>query len=90
MRFDFLYNIFLQTFTILRLFRRDRSNMYIGLHVKYRHSCQISMKVEFFRHIVNKYSNLIFMDPCIVDDSVEISKRCNFVIEFITPKFTVG
>ena len=27
----------------------------------------------------------IFMDPCIVDDSVEIPTRCSFVIEFIIP-----
>jgi len=27
------------------------------------------------------------MDPCIVDDSVEIPTRCRFVIEFIIPKF---
>jgi hypothetical protein len=27
------------------------------------------------------------MDPCIVDDSVEIPTRCSFVIEFIIPKF---
>jgi hypothetical protein len=33
---------------------------------------------------------LIFMDPCIVDDSVEIPTRCSFVIEFIVPKFIVG
>ena len=31
--------------------------------------------------------NFIFMDPCIVDDSVEIPTRCSFVIEFIIPKF---
>ena len=31
--------------------------------------------------------NLIFKDPCIVDDSVEITTRCRFVIEFIIPKF---
>jgi hypothetical protein len=28
--------------------------MYIGLHVKYRHACQISMKLEFFLHILEK------------------------------------
>ena len=33
---------------------------------------------------------LIFMDPCIVDDSVEIPTRCSFVIEFIIPKFIEG
>jgi hypothetical protein len=27
------------------------------------------------------------MDPCIVDDSVEIPTRCSFVIEFIVTKF---
>jgi hypothetical protein len=34
--------------------------------------------------------NLIFMDPCIVDDSEEIPTRCSFVIEFIIPKFLEG
>jgi len=33
---------------------------------------------------------LIFMDPCIVDESVEIPTRCSFVIEFIIPKFIEG
>jgi len=32
--------------------------MYIGLHVKYRYSCQISMKLEFSRQIIEKYSNI--------------------------------
>jgi len=36
---------------------------------------------------VRKVLGLIFMDPCIVDDSVEIPTRCGFVIEFIIPKF---
>jgi hypothetical protein len=31
--------------------------------------------------------HLILTDPCIVDYSVEIPTRCNFVIEFIIPKF---
>jgi hypothetical protein len=30
------------------------------------------------------------MDPCIVDDSVEIPTRCSFVIEFVIPKFIEG
>jgi hypothetical protein len=34
--------------------------------------------------------NVIFMDPFIVDDSVEIPTRCNLVIEFIIPKFFEG
>jgi len=33
---------------------------------------------------------MIFMDPRIVDDSVEIPTRCSFVIEFIIPKFIEG
>ena len=36
------------------------------------------------------HHSLIFMDPCIVDDSVEIPTRCSFVIEFIIPKFIEG
>jgi len=35
-------------------------------------------------------NHLILMDQCIVDDSVEIPKRCSFVIEFIIPKFIEG
>jgi len=42
-------------------------------------------------HCVSKiydiFLNLIFVDPCIVDDSVVIPTRCSFVIEFIIPKF---
>jgi hypothetical protein len=34
--------------------------------------------------------NLILLDPCIVDYSVEIPTRCSFVIEFIIPKFFKG
>ena len=54
----------------------------------------------YSRHQVREYSvktpetvflmNLILMDPCIVDDSVEIPTRCSFVIEFIIPKFIEG
>jgi hypothetical protein len=33
---------------------------------------------------------LIFVDPCIVDYSVEIPTSCSFVIEFIIPKFIEG
>jgi hypothetical protein len=36
------------------------------------------------------FINFIFIDPCIVDDSVEIPTRCRFVIEFIIPKFIEG
>jgi hypothetical protein len=46
---------------------------------------------EFFskcrKKIGSEFTNLIFMDPCIVDYLVEIPTRCSFVIEFIIPKF---
>ena len=41
------------------------------------------------RHIQEDL-NLILMDPCIVDNSVEIPTRCSFVIEFIIPKLFKG
>jgi len=35
--------------------------MSIGLHAKYRcYSCSILMKLEFFRHIFEKYTNIKF------------------------------
>ena len=34
--------------------------MYIGLHVKYRYSSRVLMKLEFFRHIFEKSSNVKF------------------------------
>jgi hypothetical protein len=37
-----------------------------------------------------KVASLIFMDLCIVDDSVEMPTRCSFVIEFIIPEFFEG
>jgi hypothetical protein len=40
--------------------------------------------------LIRHENNQIFMDPCIVDDSIEIPKRCSFVIEFIIPKFIEG
>ena len=43
--------------------------------------------VAFLLCITDCLLNLIFMDPCIVDHSVETPTRCNFVIEFIIPKF---
>ena len=39
---------------------------------------------------MKKIVKLIFMDQCIVDDSVEIPTRCSFVIEFTIPKFIEG
>jgi hypothetical protein len=40
--------------------------------------------------LLNFITFLIFMDPWIVDNSVEIPTRCSFVIEFIIPKFIEG
>jgi hypothetical protein len=40
--------------------------------------------------ITLSFSDFIFMDPCIVDDSIEIPTRCSFVIEFIITKFIDG
>ena len=34
--------------------------MYIGLHVTYRYSCPILMKLEFSRQIFEKFSNIKF------------------------------
>ena len=51
---------------------------------------QILQKARVFSFTSVRTSNLIFMDPCIVDYSVEIPTRCSFVIEFIIPKFFEG
>jgi len=44
----------------------------------------------FISHEFDICLNLIFMDPCIVDDSEEIPTRYSFEIEFIIPKFIEG
>jgi len=46
--------------------------------------------IHNFKLAYNLNIGLIFMDPCIVDDSVDIPTRCNFVIEFTIPKFIEG
>jgi hypothetical protein len=51
----------------------------------------ISQNTTVLAQMVHGVSTvLIFMDPCIVNDSVETPTRCNFVIEFIIPKFIEG
>jgi len=45
-------------------------------HINLRDVC-FEVRIFFF----------LFMDPCIVHDSVEIPTRCSFVTEFIIPKF---
>jgi hypothetical protein len=49
-------------FLILSTIQRDTVLTYIGLHVKYRYSCQILMELEFCRHIFEKSSNIKFHD----------------------------
>jgi hypothetical protein len=38
----------------------------------------------------NNLMDLIFMDSCIVDDSIEITNKKSLVIEFTIPKFIEG
>jgi len=45
------------------------------------------ISLSFPPAVTLKINDSIFMDPCIVDYSVEIPTRCSFVIEFIIPKF---
>jgi hypothetical protein len=65
--------------------------------------CVVWLEVTFGRNLLRNFPlpysivavmcfqmNLIFMDLCIVDYSVEIPTRCSFVIEFIIPKFIEG
>ena len=42
------------------------------------------------KKIRDKIVNLVFMEPCIVNDSVGITTSRSFVIEFIIPKFIAG
>jgi len=44
----------------------------------------------FYLQKIGLTVNLILMDPCIVDASLEIPTRCSFVIEFNIPKFFKG
>ena len=57
--------------------RSYRLNICTHLHL---YSAEALLK--FIRH-----EGLILMNPCIVDDSVDLPTKCSFVIEFIIPKF---
>ena len=60
-------------------------------HWLVEHTTQNYIKChEFPTQKLKTFVNLIFMDPCIIDDSAEIPTRCSFVIEFIIPKFIEG
>ena len=61
MCFDFFYNF--ETFLILRRIQRDIIKKHIGLHVKYRYSCEILMKLGFSRQIFEK---------CLISDFINI------------------
>jgi hypothetical protein len=50
-----------ETFLILRRTERDIAKN-VCLHIKYRYSCQIFMKLEFSRHVFEKYSNIKFRE----------------------------
>ena len=57
----------------------------------YTYSCVYSTRLLMMdRKPVRNMQILIFMDPSIVDNSVEIPTRCSFVIEFIIPEFIEG
>ena len=58
--FWFSLQILSETFFILGRTERDMIKMCICLHVKYRYSCQILMKIEFSRWIFEKYSKIEF------------------------------
>ena len=46
-----------ETFLVLRTERDIVTYIYIYIHVKYRHSCQILIKLEFSGRIFDNYSN---------------------------------
>jgi hypothetical protein len=56
MCFDFLYTLY-ETFPILWRIQRDII-IYIGLHVSTCYYSHILMKLDFSRHIFEKYSNI--------------------------------
>ena len=59
--FCFSPQLLLETFPILRIIQRDRSEIYIGLNAKYRYSWQILVKLEFSRQIIEKNQVSNFM-----------------------------
>ena len=55
-----------ETFFIIRRIERDVINMYAGLHIKSRYSCQILMKLEFCRQISKNTQISNLMNICAV------------------------
>jgi hypothetical protein len=61
MMYSFIFSTNLsETFLILRRNELDTIKMFIGLHVKYRYSCQLLINFEFSQQIFEKYSNIKF------------------------------
>ena len=60
--FDSICKFFSETFLIPKEFGEICSKMSNGLHVKYRHSCQILTILEFSRQIFEKSSNIKFRE----------------------------
>ena len=60
------------------------------LHYEQLYRVSINCFPDYIHLIRENSICLIFMDPFIVDYSVEIPKRCSFVIEFIIPKLIKG
>jgi len=57
---------------------------------KQKNSLHLWVWLQELTNIRTVLLNLILVDQCIVDYSVEIPTRCSFVIEFIIPKFFKG
>jgi hypothetical protein len=57
--FDFCYK-FSETLLILRKTERDMIKKFIRLHIKYRYSYQMFMKLEFYGQVFERYQNIKF------------------------------
>jgi len=67
----------------LHLYGQDHNELGLDL-------ISVLLSIIMNNSMPDKLICLIFMDPCIVDYSIEIPTRCSFVIEFIVPKFIEG
>jgi hypothetical protein len=56
----FSLHLLSETFLSLRRTERDMIKQFICLQVQYRYYCQISIKLEFYRLVFEKYSNTKF------------------------------
>jgi len=61
-----------------------------GTEEEYRYSFPLSLAILSLCARLAWVVNLMLIDLCIADYSVEIPTRCSFVIEFIIPKFFKG